>query len=244
VKTWKAVLIPIVITLIIGGIYLAIVFHNRAVSDAAVRKAAEPHYTADEVAIDRQEFPAHFDDVQDLAGKSVWMRNGYTMPYFPYAGGRVNFAKQVGLLAPAQRLDVKKAIKAVAPASVSDRISHGDHQAMIVFSLPGSPNTDSALYATPVGVLQGDNEQYFDDMLFFYDDPHTIYSHWPKETWAAIDAHQPKPNMNELQMSLAIGMNITTDSQTPGDRTVNYDTNGKKTAVTFAGDKATSIQAQ
>ncbi len=239
-KNWKAILIPVVITLIIGGIYLAIVFHNRAVSDAAVRKAAEPHYTADEVAVDRQEFPAHFDDVQDLAGKSVWMRSGYTMPYFPYTGSRVNFAKQVGLLAPVQRLDVKKAIKAVAPASLSDRISHGDHQAMIVFSLPGS--TD--LYATPVGVLQGDTEQYFDDILFYYDDPHTIYSHWPKDVWAAIDAHQPKQGMNELQMSLALGLNITTDSQTPGDRTVNYDTNGKKTAVTFTGDKATTIQAQ
>ena len=239
-KTWKAVLIPIAITLLIGGIYLAIVFHNRAKDNAVANKAPEEHLTADEIAIDRQEFPAHFDDVSELAGKSVWMRNGYSMPYYPYAGGHVNYAKQVGLLPPAQRLDVKKAIKAVAPASVSNKVPHGDHQALLVFTLPG----DTSEYAIAVGAIQGQQEQYFDDLLFYYDDPHTIYSHWPKVTWAAVDSHQAKQGMNELQMSLALGMNITVDSQDKGNRTVNYDVNGKKISVTFANDKATSIQAQ
>lgn len=239
-KTWKAALIPIAITLLIGGIYLAVVFHNRAKDNAVASKAPEEHLTADEVAVDRQEFPAHFDDVAELAGKSVWMRNGYSMPYYPYAGGHVNYAKQIGLLLPAQRLDVKKAIKAVAPATVSNKVPHGDHQAMLVFTLPGDTNE----YAVAVGAMQGQQEQYFDDLLFFYDDPRTIYSHWPKDTWAAIDAHQPKQGMNELQMSLALGMNITVDSQDKGNRTVTYDVNGKKTAVTFSKDKATTIQPQ
>jgi hypothetical protein len=239
-KTWKAILIPIAITLLIGGIYLAIVFHNRAKEGAAANKAPEQHLTEDEIAVDRQEFPAHFDDVAELAGKSVWMRNGYSMPYYAYAGGRVNWARQIGLLPPAQRLDVKKAIKAAAPPSISNKVPHGDHQALLVFTLPGDANE----YAVAVGAMEGQQEQYFDDLLFFYDDPHTIYSHWPKDTWAAIDAHQPRQGMNELQMGLALGMNITTDSQTKGDRTVNYDVNGKKMSVTFAGDKATTIQAQ
>jgi hypothetical protein len=239
-KNLKAVLIPIVITLLIGGIYLGIVFHNRAKDNAAVNKAPEQHLTQDDIAIDRQEFPAHFDDVAELAGKSVWMRNGYSIPYYPYAGGHVNYAKQTGLLPPAQRLDVKKAIKAVAPASVSNKVPHGDHQALLVFTIPDDTNQ----YAVAVGALEGQQEQYFDDLLFFYDDPHTIYSHWPQDTWDAIAAHQPKQSMNELQTSLALGMNITVDSQNKGNRTVTYDVNGKKTNVTFANDKATTIQAQ
>ena len=239
-KNLKAVLIPIVITLLIGGIYLGIVFHNRAKDNAAVNKAPEQHLTQDDIAIDRQEFPAHFDDVAELAGKSVWIRNGYSIPYYPYTGGHVNYAKQIGLLPPAQRLDVKKAIKAVAPTSVSNKVPHGDHQALLVFTLPGDTNE----YAVAVGAIQGQQEQYFDDLLFFYDDPHTIYSHWPKDTWDAIAAHQPKQGMNELQTSLALGMNITVDSQDKGNRTVTYDINGKKTNVTFANDKATTIQAQ
>ncbi len=239
-KTWKVVLIPIVITLLIGGIYLAIVFHNRATESVVTNKAPEEHLTADDVAIDRQEFPAHFDDVAELAGKSVWMRNGYAIPYYAYTGGHVNWAKPLGPLPPAQRLNVKKAIKAAAPASVSNHVPRGDHQALLVFNLPN----DSADYAVAVGAMEGQQEQYFDDLLFFYDDPHTIYSHWPKDTWAAIDAHQPKQGMNELQMSLALGMNITVSGQDKGNRTVTYDVNGKKTNVTFGNDKATTIQAQ
>jgi hypothetical protein len=239
-KSWKAILIPLVITLLIGGVYLAVVFHNRAKEAAATNKAPEQQLTADDVAIDRQEFPAHFDDVTELAGKSVWMRNGYSMPYYAYTGGHVNWTKQIGVLPPAQRLDVKKAIKAAAPASISNKVPHGDHQALLVFTLPG----DSNEYAVAVGAEQGQQEQYFDDILFFYDDPHTIYAHWPKDTWAAIDAHQPKQGMNELQMSLALGMNFQTDSQDKGNRTVTYDMNGKKTSVTFANDKATTIQSQ
>lgn len=236
---WKALVYPLLAVLIIGGIYLFIVFRHRQ-EPGPQQQQAQQQPTQDEVAVDRQEFPAHFDDLSDLVGKSVWMRNGYSMPYFPYEGARVNFAKRIGVLAPVQRLDVKKIIKASPPASIDDKIAHGDHQAMVVFSLPGS--TD--LYAMPVGAMQGNQEQYFSDMLYFYDDPHTIYDHWPKDVWAAIDAHQPKQGMNELQMSLVLGMNVTTDSQEKGNRTINYDVNGKKTSVTFVSDKATTIQAQ
>ena len=38
--------------------------------------------------------------------------------------------------------------------------------------------------------VDGSQEEYFSDVLFFYDDPHTIYDNWPKNVWAAIDAHQ------------------------------------------------------
>jgi hypothetical protein len=168
------------------------------------------------------------------------MRDGYAMPYYAYTGGHVNWTRQIGLLPPAQRLNVTKAIKAAAPATVSNKVPHGDHQALLLFTLPG----DSNEYAVAVGAMQGQQEQYFDDILFFYDDPHTIYSHWPKDTWAAIDAHQPRQGMNELQMSLALGMNITVNGQDKGNRTVTYDVNGKKTAVIFSKDKATTIQAQ
>ncbi len=236
---WKAVVFPPLVVLLIGGIYLFYVFKQRS-EPGVQQKQAQQHVNPDDLAVVRLMYPAHFEDVEELAGKSVWMKNGYSMPYYPYAGGRVNFAKQAGQLAPAERLDVKKAIKAVAPASVDDKIEHGARQAMLVFAFPGG----TELYATPTGFEQGEQETYYCDMLYFYDDPHGIYSNWPKEMWAAVDAHQPKIGMNELQMSLALGMNIQTDSQDVGNRTVTYDVNGKKTNVTFVNDKATTIQAQ
>ena len=69
----------------------------------------------------------------------------------------------------------------------------------------------SRQYATPVGAIDGSEEQYYSDLLFFYDDPHMIYANWPKDVWAAIDAHQVKPGMNELETRLALGQKMQTD---------------------------------
>jgi hypothetical protein len=238
-KTWQKFLIPTVVTLLIGGIYLAFVFHQRS-QPGVGHNQPEQQLTADQIAVDRQEFPQHFNDVKELEGKSVWMRNGYSMPYYPYANGRVDWMKPAGLIPPAQRLDIKKAIKSAAPASVRDNIAHGTQQVLVVFTLPN----DKSQYATPVGVLEGQEEQYFDDLLFFYDDPHTIYAHWPKDVWAAVDAHLVKPGFSELQTRMAIGSKAQYDGHTEGDRSADYDVNGKHVKVTFSQDKATRIEGQ
>jgi hypothetical protein len=238
-KNWQRVLIPTVITLLIGGIYLLFVFHQRS-QPAVSHNQPEQQLTADQIAVDMQEFPQHFSDVKDLEGKSVWMRNGYSMPYYPYANGRVEWTKPAGLIPPAQKLDIKKAIKAAVPAAVHNNMAHGTQQALVVFTLPN----DKAQYATPVGAIESQEEQYFDDLLFFYSDPHTIYSHWSKDVWTAVDAHQVKPGFSELQTRTAIGSKAKYDGQTEGDRTVDYDVNGKHIVVTFSHDKATKIEGQ
>ena len=235
-KGWKIFLVATTITLAIGGSYLFTVWRHRQ-NSGVVGQDTAPKETMDDVAVVRMEFPQHFDDLKDLEGKSVWMKNGYTMPYFPFVNGKVEFAKRVGVIPSAQRLDVKKFIKAAAPNDVDDGISHGSRQAMAVFTLPGA----NAEYATPVGVMDAGGEQYYCDLLFFYDDPHTIYSHWPKDLWAAIDAHQVKPGMNELQTRMAIGQKMHPDSQNEGNRTVTYDQDGKKWTVTFANNRATHV---
>jgi hypothetical protein len=239
-KTWQKVLIPTAISLLIGGAYLAIVFHQRS-QPAVGHNQPEQQLTADQIAVDRQEFPQHFDDVKELEGRSLWMRNGYSMPYYPYANGSVEWAKQAGVIPPVQKIDIKKAIKAAVPAKVDDSISHGSQQALVVFTMNG----DKTEYATPVGALKGTQEQYFDDLLFFYDDPHVVYAHWPKDVWAAIDAHQVKPGFSELQTRMAIGSKAQYDDpQSEGNRTADYDVNGKHIKVTFSHNKATKIEGQ
>ena len=239
-KTWQKFLLPTLISLAIGGVYLLIVFKHRQNPGVASQKQPEQHLSADDVAVVRMEFPQHFEDVKDLEGKSVWMKNGYSMPYYPYSGGRVDFSKPAGVIPAAQKLDIKKVVKAVAPASVRDNIEHGSQQVMLVFTLPGGKDQ----FATPVGYFEGQQEHYFSDLLLYYDDPHTIYSNWARETWAAIDAHQVKPGMSELQTRMAIGMKARPDGQTEGSRTVDYDMNGKHYIVTYRENHATSIQSQ
>lgn len=238
-KLWQRILIPFAITVVVGGIYLFVVWKHRQ-SPGTVRTQPEQKLTADDVAVVRMDFPQHFDDLLDLQGKSVWMKDGNSMPYYPYTGGRVQFAKQIGLLPPDQKLEIKKFIKVAVPANIHDKVEHGDRQAMAVFSLPDSKD----LFATPVGYMHGNEEAYYTDLLFYYDDPHTIYSNWSKEIWAAIDAHQVKPGMNELQTRTAIGMSMHPVGEKEGDRAVTYDVNGKETTVTFQNNHATSIQTK
>jgi hypothetical protein len=122
-KTWQKILIPTLITLAIGGIYLFSVWKHRQNPGVIGQRDASQALSEDDVAVVRTLFPAHFEDLQQLEGKSVWMKNGYTMPYFSYLGGQVEFGKRVGLIPSAERLDVKKIVKAAVPATVDDSVN-------------------------------------------------------------------------------------------------------------------------
>ena len=78
-------------------------------------------------------------------------------------------------------MDVKKIAEGSRAAREDDGMEHGTRQAFAVFAMPGS----AGLFATPVGSIEGDQEAYFTDLLFFYDAPQTIYSNWPKDVWVA-----------------------------------------------------------
>jgi len=240
VKSWKIFAITTLATLTIGGIYLYSVWKHRQAPGVPGPNQARQTLSDDDLAVVRALFPGHFDDLRQLEGTAVWMKNGYTMPYFPYQAGHIVFNKRMGVIPSAQQLDIKKVIKAAPPAQVDDGISHGTRQALAIFSLPHSSN----LYATVIGAFDGDQEQYFCDVLFYYDDPHKIYDNWPPNVWAAIDAHQVMAGMSELQTQMSIGHNQQVDSTSEGNRTITYDQAGKKWTVTFVGDKATTIQSQ
>jgi hypothetical protein len=240
VPQWAKFVLPVLVTVAIGGIYLAIVFYHRSLP-GIVRTTPEQQLTADDVAAVRMEFPMHFEDVKELEGKSVWMKNGNTMPFYPYVGGSVEWTHPAGLIPPAQRLVIEKAIKAQVPAAVHDNVGHGDRQVLLVFTLPDGKDE----FATPVGAIEGaQSEEYYCDLLFYYDDPHTIYSNWPKDVWAAIDAHQVKLGFSELETRMAIGQRIQPSTQSEGDRTVDYNVNGKHYQITYEHNHATSIVAK
>lgn len=237
-KTWQKALLMTLATIAIGVIYLFSVFEHRRSPGVQPQTAPDQNLTPDDVAIVRMKFMTSFDDALKLQGTSVWMKNGYTMPYFPYQGGRIVFSKRIGVIPSAQRLDIKKAIRAMPPADLDDGISHGTRQAFVVFTLPSSPS----LYATVIGAMDGSQEEYFCDVLFYYDDPHKIYDNWPPNVWAAIDAHQVLAGMSELQTQTSIGHNQHADSTSEGNRTITYDQAGKKWIITFVGNHATAIK--
>lgn len=237
-KTWQLILASVLVSILAGGGYLYTVFKHRQDPGVAGKPDPSQQVSMDDVAVTHQLSAAHFEDTLALQGTSVWVKNGNTIAYFPYTGGHINFARKVGVLPPLQKLDIKKIIKAVPPAKVADGIGHGDRQVFAVFALSGKPDQ----YAMPIGTIQGSNEFYYCDLMYFYDEPHGIYNYWPKDVWAAIDAHQIKPGMSELQSRLAVGQNMQSDSDREGNRTILYDENGTHWTVTYLHNKATQIK--
>lgn len=238
-KTWKFFVITTLITLAIGSIYLFSVWKHRQDPGDLGRNDANQAISVDDLAVVRAFSPAHFDDLKRLEGTTVWMKNGYTISYFPFTGGHVDFSRQVGLIPSVQRLDVKKIVKAAVPLKFDDGMGHGTRQAFAVFELPGG----NELFATPIGVMEDDQEAYYTDLLFFYDDPHGIYDRWPRDVWTAIDAHQVKPGMSELETRLAVGQKMHPDGPEVGDRTVTYDQDGKHWTVTFQKNRAATVKS-
>ena len=187
--------------------------------------------TLDDFVTPHKLFLYDLKSAREVVGKTVWVRSGNRLPYFPYANGshRVDLAHKSGLLPPLERLEVKDVIVQTV---------QGQKQVMAVFSKPGEP----VEYAVTEGKVTGGNYDFFINDVFFIDDPHLLYNHWPADVWEAIEHHKAKSGMNELQVSFALGTNVRVSGGDYGNRTVQYIEGDSSTMVEFSGNKAVSIE--
>lgn len=237
-KSWQKALIITLVTFAVGGIYLFFVWRHRSDPGVAVHNQEKQISNPDDFVIMRAMMPHYFENLKKMEGMTVWMKNGYVMPYFPATGGHIDFKHTAGVVPSAQKLEIKKFVKSSVPLELDTGMSHPAHQVFALFTMP----PDQKQYAVAVGDYEGNEESYLCDLLFFYDDPHTIYDHWSKEVWAAIDARKVIAGMSERQTHMAIGLNATYSGHEKGNRTVHYDQAGKRWTVTYVKDKATAIQ--
>jgi len=236
-KTWQKLALIVVPAILIAaiGIWRINVARNKP---TVVPQQQETHLSDEQMVQPRKLFIDDLKSAKDLIGKPVWVQAGYEMDYYPYAAHHVDFAHKAGVLPSVQRLDIQDIVVEKVPASVESRIARGTGQAFAVFTMPG----EAKEYATAVGTLQGNDSTWYCDNVLYYDDPHQMYNFWPKDLWAAIDAHQPKTGMTELETAMALGVMQQSDSSDYGNRTVDYNAGGKHWAVTFENDKATQVQ--
>ena len=242
-KLWQRIALLTLVVFLFTGLRVYFVWKSRQNPGviAGQGNQAKP-LTQDELAVMKQYYFATFDQAKQLEGTTVWVKAGYSLPYYPYANGRVEFAKRAGLLPGAEKLAISKLIKAAAPAKEDNRVPHGTRQYFAVFTILG-PDPQPGTFAAPIGFADGDNETLYCDLLFYYDDPRTIYDNWPKPVWDAIAKHTPTVGMTENQARMAAGILIESDSQDLGDRTVTYHSGDKNWTVTFANGVATQVKA-
>ncbi len=90
--------------------------------------------------------------------------------------------------------------------------------------------------------MKGNEYQIYSDEMLYIEDPHQLYKHWLADIWAAIERHEVRPGMNEIQVDFAIGMGVPERSDNPSVKTVKYPNGGKPLLITYRDGKAVEIK--
>jgi hypothetical protein len=169
---------------------------------------------------------------QQLIAQPVWVKYGYQLTYYPFNAERrkADFGHEAGTLPPLQKLTIEDVVTDVAPQAP------GTKQVLACFSLDGKA------YAVPIGAEKGGDFKLRADDIFFLEDPHDLYKHWPADVWKKVDSHEVQPGMSELQTSFAIGLGAGEGSGDYGSRTLHYANGGKPLVIAFQNDKAVEIK--
>lgn len=238
----KKIQISLLVFVVIAVIRVGFIFYARRDTGAGPKKP-ETTYSAnmDDYVTPHKIFPYNVESAKkELVGKPLWVKTGNVLPYFPYdaAAHAVNFKKQAGLLPSVAKLQIKDVVLArdATPPKLGE-VKVIQKKIMAVFEKAG----EAGPFATAFGSNTGDDYTFTANDVFFYEDPHELYKHWPAETWSAIDRHQAIQGMSELQAAFALGANISAGEGDYGNRTIEFANAGKPVTVTFEKNKATTV---
>ena len=176
-------------------------------------------------------YPYDLKSAKQLTQQPEWVKEGYRYAYYPYnpATKTVDFKHEEGTLGPIEKLAVTNVITAKAPGADVKR------QVMAVFEKEGKS------YAVPIGYEEEGQYKIYSDEMFYVEDPHDLYKHWPADVWQAVEQHQVKPGMNEMQADFAIGMGVPDPGSSSDEKTVHYPNGGKPLVIVYRDGKAAEI---
>lgn len=236
----KRILLIVSVGIVLIGARTAYIFYERS-KPFDVPKPKSVALADDDYVRPSKIFPYDVKSAnKELVGKTVWVRTGNAVAYYPYreSSHSVSFASKASLLPPLEKLEIKDVVLARAPGSVAPgQVAVVRYQIMAVFQDSSRPG----MFAVPIGTATGDDFNFTVNDLFFYEDPHQLYKHWPADVWKAIDAHQAQKGMNELQVSFALGNMVSVSEGDYGNRTGEYRSDNGTVSVTFKQNQVTEI---
>ena len=211
-----------------------ILYQRHASNSKETRKqdAAAPPLNPDYYVTPKKLYPFDLKSARELTKQPVWVKEGYRYFYYPYkpTARHADFEHEAGMLLPIQKLDIKDVVLDTAPNS------GGQKQVMAVFEQDGKN------YAFQIGYLKDGDYKIYSDQMLYVQDPRDLYKHWSPDVWQAVEQHQVKPGMNELQADFAIGMGRPDRQQDPSWKTVHYPNGGNPVTITYHEGKATDVK--
>jgi hypothetical protein len=233
----KKIQIALALAVVVAGVRAGYILYQRHEDYLAAEKQAEARKTgysnADYYVVPKRLYPFDLKSAKQLTQQPVWVKEGYRYTFYPYdaARKRTDFAHEAGLLLPIERLEIKDVVTEIGPGAEKRR------QMMAVFQKDGKS------YAVPIGFETEGQYKIYSDEMFYVEDPHDLYKHWPAEVWGAISQHEVKPGMNELQADFAVGMGVPDAGASSDEKTVRYPNGGKPLVVIYQDGKAEEVKA-
>src|SRR5205807_5290931 len=136
----KQIQITLLIFLVLALVRIAFIYHARH-EEGVSRKQQQPvssyKITSDDYVTPPKVFPYDTKSAaKELAGKTVWVRTGNQLAYYPYAaaGHSVDFSRQTGLLGPLEKLEIKDAVLETPPKARNQK------QVFAIFNKAGERN--------------------------------------------------------------------------------------------------------
>ncbi|HEY7098136.1 MAG TPA: hypothetical protein VH437_15525 [Terriglobales bacterium] len=174
-------------------------------------------------------YPYDLKSARQLTQQPVWVKEGYRYTYYPYTSGHLDLSHPAGLFLPIEKVQFKDVVLAPSPAA---------HEKLMVALF----EKDQQMFGVQIGSVAGDSYQIYSDEQFYIQDPRELYKHWPSDVWDAIEQHQMKAGMSEMQANFAIGMGVPERSDDPATKTVNYPNGGNPLVVTYHDGRAADIK--
>jgi hypothetical protein len=228
--------LALVAAMVIAGIRAGYILYQRhedqLAADRQVQAKNIGYSNPDYYVAPKKLYPYDLKTARQLTKMPVWVKEGYRYTYYPYnpSSKQVDFDHEAGLLLPIEQLAIKDVITAVPSGGANRR------QVMAVFEKEGKS------YAVPIGFEANEQFTIYSDEMFFIEEPHELYKHWPADVWQAVAQHEVKPGMNELQADFAIGMGVPDAGDTSYQKTVRYPNGGKPLVIVYHDGKAAEIK--
>jgi len=228
--------LALVVAMLVAGLRATYILYERHEDKVTAEKqklAQNAGYSnPDYYVTPKKLYPYDLKSAKQLTQQPVWVKEGYRYTYYRYDAGRkhVDFEHEAGMLLPIEKLAIKDVLSAT-PSGAGQR-----RQVTAVFEKDGQS------YAVPIGFETEGEYKIYSDEMFFIEDPHELYKHWPADVWQSVEQHEVKPGMNELQADFAVGMGVPDPGDSSYEKTVRYPNGGKPLVVVYHGGKAAEIK--
>jgi len=230
----KRIQLALAVVAVVVGVRAGYILYRRHEDNVAAQRQEQAklagYANADYYVTPKKLYPFDLKSAKQLTQQPVWVKEGYRYTYYRYVPvvKSVDFAHEAGLLGPIERLEIKEVMAVAGPG--------GRKQVVATFEKDGHS------YAVPIGFENEGQYKIYSDEIFFVEDPHELYKHWPADVWQAVERHEMKPGMNEMQADFAIGMGVPDAGASSAEKTVRYPNGGKPLVVIYRGGKAEEIK--